>query len=120
MDKTSFHLKQAIKTKEFWIIGMISMIPFMFTTGLTFHFFTLMELKSVSNTAASIVIGLVTLPSFFSPLVARPIVDRYKIKYILNITLTMIFISMLFLIFGVSNLYTAVFFILFYGASVVG
>ncbi|MCF7925058.1 MAG: MFS transporter [Candidatus Izimaplasma sp.] len=117
MERTSFTLKEAIRTKEFWMIGMIGMVPSMFTTGLTFHFFTLMELKNVSNTSASLVLGLIALPSFLSPFLARPIVDQFKIKYILSVTLTMIILSMLFLILGVSGLISAIIFMLFYGLA---
>ncbi|MDP2425075.1 MAG: MFS transporter [bacterium] len=41
----SYTLKEALSTKSFWIAGFISMLPAMFSTGLTFHFFYDNELK---------------------------------------------------------------------------
>lgn len=118
IDRTSFSLKEAIKVKEFWIIGMISMIPAMFSTGITFHFFNIMSLRSIDTEAAAIILGFLAIPSFIMPFVSTLVVDRYPVKYILSTTLSMTIISMLFLIFGISNMGTAIGFILFYGLAV--
>ncbi|MFO7969443.1 MAG: MFS transporter [Candidatus Izemoplasmatales bacterium] len=117
-NRESFTLKEAIKTKEFWFVGFISMVPSMFSTGITFHFFSIMELRNVSNEVAAMIIGLIALPAFLIPFIARPVIDKYKVKYILSITLSMTIISMFFLMFGVTNQFFAIGFILFYGLGV--
>lgn len=117
-DKNSFTLNEAIKVKEFWIIGFISAIPAMFSTGVTFHFFNLMEIKSIDNETAALILGFMALPAFIMPFVSKLVVDKYETKYILSITLTMIIISMFFLIYGVINIETALIFIIFYGLAV--
>lgn len=116
--KTSFSLHEAIRVKEFWIVGMISMIPAMFSTGIAFHFFTIMSLKNIEDGPAAIILGFMALPVFLMPFISKILVDKYPIKYILSTTLTMTIISMFYLIFGVVNIATAVIFILFYGLAV--
>lgn len=118
MEKLSFTLKQAIRTKEFWIVGMISMIPAMFSTGLTFHFFTIMELRNIGETSAAMIIGFLAVPAFVMPFVSKLVVDRYPVRNILSVTLFMTILSMVFLIIGISSQLTAIIFILFYGLAV--
>lgn len=118
LDKTSFTLKEAAKTKEFWIVGMISMIPSMFSTAITFHFFTIMSLRDIDKSTAAIILGFMAVPAFIMPFVSKLIVDKYPVKYILLTTLSMIVLSMTFLIFGITNMVTAIIFILFYGLAV--
>jgi MFS family permease len=118
LDKYSFSLSEAIKVKEFWIVGMINMIPAMFSTGLAFHFFTIMELRSISSEAAAVILGLMALPAFIMPFISKLVVDKYPVKYILSTTLFMTILSMVFLMFGVNNVTLAIIFILFYGLGI--
>ncbi|MEC9484241.1 MAG: MFS transporter [Candidatus Izemoplasma sp.] len=118
MNQKSFSLKQALRVEEFWIVGMISMIPAMFSTGLAFHFFSVMALRDINSEAAAVILGLLALPAFIMPFVSHIVVDHYPVKYILSTTLTMTILSMLFLIFGVVNATFAVIFILFYGLGI--
>ena len=113
IDKNSFSLNEAVKVKEFWFVGVISMIPAMFSTGLAFHFFTIMELRSIDEKAAAMVLGIMALPAFIMPFISKIVVEKYPVKYILSTTLFMTIISMVFLIFGITNFATAIFFILF-------
>jgi MFS family permease len=118
IEKESFSLKEAAVTKEFWIVGFISMVPSMFSTGLTFHFYTIMETRSITNETAAIIIGLIAIPAFFTPFIARPIIDKYHPRNVLSITLLMVIVSMVFLTFAVTNKVSAIIFILFYGLSI--
>ena len=118
MEKESFTLKEALKTKEFWFAGIIGMIPSMFTTGITFHFFSMMNLRGVSNDHAAIIIGLVALPAFIMPFIARLVIDRYPVNYVFSVTLVFMILSMLWLAFTVNSAFTATLFILFYGTAV--
>jgi len=118
VERESFTLKEAVATKDFWFAGLISMVPSMFSTGLTFHFFKLMELRSVGEESAAMIIGLIAFPAFFIPFIAKGVIDKYPIKYTLSITLIMILLSMAFLILGVTNQVTAIGFIIFYGLAI--
>lgn len=118
IEESSFHLNEAVKLKEFWFVGIITMIPSMFSTGLAFHFFTIMPLNGIEKDAAGVILGLMALPAFIMPFISRLVVEKYKVKYVLSTTLIMIIISMIFLMVGVSNVATAVIFIIFYGLAV--
>lgn len=118
MEKTSFSLEEAIRVKEFWIVGIITMIPAMFSTGLAFHFFTIMELRSINNETAALILGLMALPAFIMPFISKVIFDKFRVRYVLSTTLSMIILSMIFLLFGITNMATALIFIVFYGLAV--
>jgi len=117
LEKNSWHLSEAIRTKEFWYAGLMSVIVPMFTTGVTFHFYTMMELRNISNEQAAIIIGLIAAPAAVLPFFAKLIIDRYKLKYVFLLTQVMIFISMLYLALFVNSVASAILFILFYGLS---
>ena len=117
LEKNSWHLSEAVRTKEFWYAGLMSVIVPMFTTGVTFHFYTMMELRNISNEQAAIIIGLIAAPAAVLPFFAKLIIDRYKLKYVFLLTQVMIFISMLYLALFVNSVASAILFILFYGLS---
>jgi len=116
--KESFSLKEALRTRSFWFAGIISMLPSMFTTGMTFHFFNIMALRNLSEQQSAFIIGLVALPAFFIPFIAKPVIDKYPVKNVLKLTNLIMILSMFFLLFGVINFATAIIFILFYGLGV--
>lgn len=118
MERDSFMLSEALRTKEFWFIGLMSIIVPMFSTGVTFHFFEMMGQRSVSADNAALIIGMLAFPAFFMPFVAKALIDRYPAKYIFLSTQVMIFLSMVFLAFFVQGFLTALAFILFYGTAV--
>lgn len=117
VEKSSWTLNQAMKCKEFWFIGIISMVHPMITTGLMFHFFSIMTLKGLDKTSISFVIGLIALPGLVMPIISNFIIDRFRSKFVITTTLIMISISMILLLFVHSPL-TAAAFMLFYGLSI--
>lgn len=114
MTRASFTLNEALKTKEFWFIGIISMMIPLISTGMMFHFFSIMASKHIDSTAAAVVIGLIALPGFFMPVLASTIVDRFRSRYILSITSALIGLDLLYMI-SVGSTTTASVFILIYG-----
>ncbi|WP_175438386.1 MFS transporter [Fusibacter sp. 3D3] len=114
MAQESFHLNEAIKTKSFWFIGAISMLTPLISTGMMFHFFSIMKTKNVDPTMTAIVIGLVAIPGFFMPIVASAVIDRYRSRHILTITSILIGLDLIYMLF-VHNFMMACIFILIYG-----
>ncbi|PKM49420.1 MAG: MFS transporter [Firmicutes bacterium HGW-Firmicutes-7] len=114
--RTSFNLAEALRTKEFWFLGIISMIIPMISTGMMFHFFSLMATKHIAETATAYIIGLVALPGFLIPLIAGVIIDRYRSKHILFAMLGIIMIDLLFML-TVNSILEASIFILVYGLA---
>ncbi len=118
MERTSWTLKETLTTKEFWFVGLMSIIVPMFTTGITFHWIEMMSQRDVGREAAAITIGLIALPFAVMPFFARVLIDRYPVKNVFMLTLIMIFLSMLWLAYFVQGLPGAIMFILFYGLAV--
>lgn len=118
LNQESFTLREAVHTPAFWIAGFISTIASMFTTGITFHFFSIMRLRSISEETSALIIGLVAFPAFFMPLIARVILDKVAVHKVFSVTLTWIILSMAWLAWGVRDATTATLFILFYGSAI--
>ena len=118
IEKTSFTLKEATKTREFWFIGLISMVTPLVTTGMMFHFYSLMGTKNVAETQTAFIIGLMALPGLLSPIVSKVIIDRYSPRIIMLFTLLTIALDLLFMIF-VSSVIGAGLFIIIYGFATI-
>lgn len=114
MAKSSWTLNEAIKTKEFWFVGIISMIVPMVSTGLMFHFFSIMELKGLTESDTASIIGLIAVPGFIMPLVSGLIIDRFRSKQIITFTLLAI-AGMLYCFVFVNSITTGIVFLLSYG-----
>ncbi len=118
MKKYSWSLPEALRSKTFWMVGLMSMIVPMFSTGITFHWIQMMAERSVTRAEAAVVIGLIALPFAVMPFIARPLIDKVPVRRVFFLTLSMIIISMVWLAFFVYGLLGAVLFILFYGLAV--
>ncbi len=117
MKASSWTLNEAMKTKEFWLVGLISMVVPMISTGMVFHFFSIMELKGIDKTSASFVIGLMALPGFIMPVIAALIIDRFRSKYIITFTLLVITLDLIYFL-TVQSTFAAVTFMLIYGLAI--
>lgn len=118
LEKESWTVRQAIRTRSFWFVGLIGMIAPMFTTGVTFHFYAIMESRDISPETAAWIIGFIAFPTLIMPLLAHLFFERFKPRVIFFVTQSMFAVSMLFLLFFVHNVYLAFAFILFYGLFV--
>jgi MFS family permease len=118
LEKESWTVKEALKTRSFWFVGLIGMIAPMFTTGVTFHFYAIMESRSVSPETAAWIIGFIAFPTLIMPFLAHVFIERFKPRQIFFLTQSMFVVSMLFLLFFVRNEFLAFAFILFYGLFV--
>ena len=114
MTKESFNLSEALQTKEFWFVGIISMLAPMISTGMMFHFFSIMKTKNIDSTATAVIIGLIAIPGFFMPVLASTIVDKFRSRYILAVTSSLIALDLLFMLL-VDSIFKASVFIILYG-----
>lgn len=116
LERESFTLNEAMKTRAFWSIGLISTVVPIITTGMMFHFYSLMDTKNVSPPQTAFVIGLMAFPGLFSPIVSKWIIDRISPKRMMTITLSAIALNMLFMLL-VNSFVGAAIFIIIYGFS---
>lgn len=115
LEKESWKLVEALRTKEFWMVSIIAMIIPLITTGLAFHFFSIMSSKGIGEKSASFAIGLMGLPGFFMP-IAGLFIDRIKPKILIFLMLTTIALNLLFML-SVNSILTASIFMLIYGLT---
>lgn len=111
-------LKEALRHRNFWVLGFISTLPSMFSTGLTFYFYSIMRMRSVPETQAAILIGLIAIPAFFMPMVARVLFEKGSLKFILLTTVIGIILSMALLLVAVNGFTLALMFMIFYGGVI--
>ena len=116
IERESFNLAQAVRTKEFWFIGIISMLFPMLSTGMMFHFFSIMSTKGIDDASTSLIMGLIAIPGFFIPFIAGTVIDRFNPKFILVYALLLVVFDLLFMNI-VSSAILAAIFILIYGFS---
>lgn len=109
ISRTSFSLGEAIKTKEFWFVGLISMIVPMISTGMMFHFYSITAEKGFGALETASIIGLMAIPGLFMPIIAGTIIDRYRSRHIIFISLLMILIDLLLFRFVASLFWIGVF-----------
>jgi MFS family permease len=114
MKAASFTLSRAVKTKEFWFIGSISAMISLVTTGIMFHFYSLMGTKGIPPATTSVIFGMMALPGFTIPLVANTITRRFMPKQILFMILLLMAGDLVGLVF-LRAAYGAAFFVLLYG-----
>lgn len=95
LEASSWTLKEAVRTKAFWMIGLMSLIVPMFTTGITFHWISMMRLRGIERTEAAVVIGLVALPMILMPFISRIFIDRIQPKFVFFTTLVIVLIGMI-------------------------
>lgn len=90
MKRQSFTLREALKTKTFWLIGLISMIMPLVNTGLMFHIFSILAGKGMDATSTAFVIGLFAFPGVGMPFIAKNILDRFRTNKLLTILFSVI------------------------------
>lgn len=112
--KTSFTLKGALRTKEFWFVGVISMILPMLSTGMMFHMYSILSAKNINAASTATIIGFVALPGLIMPVIAGTIIDKFRSKYIIFTALLFITLDLIFMLF-VDSILLAGIFLLIYG-----
>lgn len=116
VEKGSWHLIEAMQIPSFWILGIISAITPLITTGLGFHIFSIMGEKGVDKSNAAIIFGVLSLPGFIFPIIAGAIIDRVGAKKILMGTLFLEAIGLVVLNMG-NNRIVLIVAVLIYGVG---
>jgi MFS family permease len=78
---TSFTLRQAAGTPSFWLILFSQVMSPMITTGVVFHFVSIMGANGLEATAAAIILSIIAVVSFPANLLAGIALDRVPVRY---------------------------------------
>ncbi|MBO8171954.1 MAG: MFS transporter [Bacillaceae bacterium] len=91
-------LKEAMRTRSFWLILLCVAIPAMLNTGIIFHFVSIMGENSVSATTTSLVLSLMAVISFPVTFVAGFLSERVSVNRLLAFSFAGQMFAMLFLL----------------------
>lgn len=76
-------LKEATRTRAFWLVLLCVAIPAMVNTGVTFHLVSILGRDSVSPAISALVLSLMSIIGFPMTFFAGYIVDRFKVHRVL-------------------------------------
>ncbi|OLO38970.1 MFS transporter [Alkalihalophilus pseudofirmus] len=79
-------VKEAMKTKQFWLLLFCVAVPSMVNTGIVFHFVPILAESGSSRTQAAFILSIMAMVSFPITFLAGFIVERVKVNYILALT----------------------------------
>ncbi|KGP71896.1 MFS transporter [Pontibacillus yanchengensis] len=86
INEKSWTLREAMKTRAFWLILFCVSVPALVNTGVTFHMVSIAEGKGLTKEIAAIVLSLMAFVGFPVTFVVGYLVDRISVHYLLAIT----------------------------------
>ncbi|MBT2285303.1 MFS transporter [Paenibacillus polymyxa] len=92
-------LKEAMRTRAFWLLLICASIPAMVNTGLVFHLISIFGSKGIDATFSAFVLSLMALTSFPVTFISGFINERYKTNHILAVVFMGQALTMLILVF---------------------
>jgi MFS family permease len=87
-------LKDAMKTRTFWLMIFCMAVPSMVNTGLTFHMVSIIEEKGLSIAFAASILSLTAIIQLPLNFLAGHMVDRVKVHYIRTVNYWILVIAM--------------------------
>ena len=100
IEEESWTLSEALKTRSFWLVNYITVIPSAIITGCVFHQISILGQSGLSPEAAALISSVTSIINLPIVLLAGGIADRYPLKYLMAITQGL-------LLFMVGTLYLA-------------
>ncbi|QZY57267.1 MFS transporter [Crassaminicella profunda] len=78
----SLTLKEAMKTRTFWLMLFCMVIPSMINTGLIFHMVSMIEIKGFTSTFAASLLSITAIIQFPLTFLAGYLLDKIKVRYV--------------------------------------
>ncbi|MGK7377085.1 MFS transporter [Planococcus sp. 1R117A] len=114
--ETSWTVKEASKTKAFWLLLLCAVIPGIVNSGLTFHLVSIFSEKSLSLEAAASVLSLTALIGLPVTFLTGILLEKIKVQYMLAVVFAGEIVSLL-LLQNTSALSAAIVFGIIWGVS---
>ncbi|SDP63227.1 MFS transporter [Halobacillus aidingensis] len=86
VNEISWTLKEAMRTKAFWLILFCVSVPALVNTGVTFHLVSIAEGKGLGDSVAALVLSMMAIIGFPVTFLVGYLVDRVPVHYVLAIT----------------------------------
>lgn len=77
----SFTLKEAMRTRQFWLLLLCVSIPSMINTGLTFHLFSILGGSGISIGGSAFILSLMAMVGFPVTMLAGFLLEKVKAHY---------------------------------------
>ncbi|WP_431799998.1 MFS transporter [Halobacillus andaensis] len=98
VNEVSWTLKEAMRTRAFWLILFCVSVPALVNTGVTFHLVSIIQGKGMTESVAALVLTLMAIIGFPITFLVGYLVDRISVHYVLAITFCGHIIALLFLL----------------------
>lgn len=79
-------VKEAMRTKQFWLLLFCVAVPSMVNTGIIFHFVPILQESSIGRTEAALVLSIMAIVAFPTTFLAGFIVEHVKVNYVLALS----------------------------------
>ncbi|WP_461202817.1 MFS transporter [Anoxybacillus sp. TBDG-1] len=99
INEENWTLKEAMKTKSFWLILLCVGIPAMVNTGLTFHLLSIFGESGIAPQYAAIVLSLMAVVGFPISFISGFILEKVRVNIMLSIVFLGEIIILLLLLF---------------------
>ncbi len=96
-------VKEAMKTRTFWLMLFCMVIPSMINTGITFHMVSIIKTKGFTSTFAALILSITAMIQFPITFVAGHLVDKWKVHFIKAGNFCILLIAMIMVLFSNSN-----------------
>ncbi|HET7577707.1 MAG TPA: MFS transporter [Bacillales bacterium] len=80
----SWTLKEAMRTRAFWLVLLCVSIPAMVNTGVTFQLVSILGQQGIEPTTAALVLSLMAMIGFPMMFLTGYVVDRFKVHRVLG------------------------------------
>ena len=94
VEEEAWTLMEALRTRCFWILIYIQMVPSAIITGLIFHQMSILTMRGLTTDSAALISSLMSVVRLPMILVAGRIVDNVKTKWLLATSMTLLTLSM--------------------------
>ena len=78
-------VKEAMRTKEFWLLLFCVAVPSMVNTGIVFHFVPILAESGIGRTQAAFILSIMAIVAFPITFLAGFIVERVKANYVIGL-----------------------------------
>lgn len=78
-------VKEAMRTRQFWLLLFCIAVPSMVNTGIVFHFVPILAESGIGRTQAAFILSIMAIVSFPVTFLAGFIVERVQANYVLTV-----------------------------------
>lgn len=99
----SWTVKDALKTRSFWLMLFCITIPSMINTGITFHMVSIIDKKGFTSIFAAFILSLTAIVQLPLTFIAGHLLDKAKVHYVKSINFCVLLIAIILLLYGDSK-----------------